>query len=385
MYKRAYWTGKIQDAWKRHNLIWLAGVRRVGKTKLCESIEGAELFDCEKPRVRKIIEGDPESFLNDLRGRVIVLDEVHRLANPSEVLKIAADYHPDIRLIATGSSTLGASRKFKDTLTGRKTIVRLTPMISDDLVDFGNTNLDHRFLHGGLPSFFTSETVPEGDYQEWIDSYWAKDILELYSLRKKDPFQKLTELIFSQSGGQFNADNMGKACGITHTTAAEYLEILKATFVVHVIRPFSTNKKSEIVKQPKVFAFDTGFVCYFKGIASLRPEDRGALWEHYVLNELQAKANARNIMYWRTKGGRELEVDFIIPNRRNQKAPTAIECKWSDSHFESRSMEALRDIYPDGLNFVVCRNIDRSFSREMGNIKINFVSLDELVSRLAKA
>jgi len=48
------------------------------------------------------------------------LDEVHRLDNPSELLKIAADHYPDLKIIATGSSTLGASDRFKDTLTGRK-------------------------------------------------------------------------------------------------------------------------------------------------------------------------------------------------------------------------------------------------------------------------
>lgn len=51
---------------------------------------------------------DPQSFLDDLRAHKIVLDEVHRLDNPSEILKIAADHYPDIKILATGSSTLRA-------------------------------------------------------------------------------------------------------------------------------------------------------------------------------------------------------------------------------------------------------------------------------------
>ena len=39
----------------------------------------------------------------------MVLDEVHRLPNPSVFLKVAADHFPRIRVLATGSSTLGAS------------------------------------------------------------------------------------------------------------------------------------------------------------------------------------------------------------------------------------------------------------------------------------
>ncbi len=102
---------------------------------------------------------DPQAFLEDLRGRTIVLDEVHRLDNPSEILKIAADYFPDTKVLATGSSTLGASAKFRDTLAGRKYELWLTPMISADLVDFKQTDLSHRFIYGGLPPFFFSKGV----------------------------------------------------------------------------------------------------------------------------------------------------------------------------------------------------------------------------------
>ena len=55
---------------------------------------------------------DPQAFLDGLRGQRIVLDEIHRLGNPSEILKIAADHYEDIKVIATGSSTLGASVRF---------------------------------------------------------------------------------------------------------------------------------------------------------------------------------------------------------------------------------------------------------------------------------
>jgi predicted AAA+ superfamily ATPase len=378
---RNFWHSKLDNIWKRRRLIWLAGVRRSGKTCLCESIRGAEIFDCELPRTRRMIEGDPEGFLNDLRNRTIVFDEIHRLSNPSEVLKIAVDHYPDIRLIATGSSTLGASRKFRDTLTGRKETLWLTPMIAQDSEDFGNTNIDHRFLHGGLPPFFASKSINEIEYQEWIDAFWAKDVVELYRLTKRDSFQKMTELVFAQSGGQFNSVSMGRACGVSHTTAAAYLEILRSSFVAHVIRPFSTSKESEIVKQPKVYAFDTGFACYFKGISSLRPEDRGDLWEHYVLNELHANLQTQNIMYWRTKSGDE--IDFIIPNRSDKKAPTAIECKWSSEKFSYRAMKAFRQLYPSGLNFVVCRDVDRSFRRDFDGVKVAFVTPKQLVKQLS--
>ena len=98
MVKRNYWLKRLEDAWKRRSVIWLAGVRRVGKTYLCKSLDNVEYFDCELPRTRRLLE-DPEEFLEKLGKKRIILDEIHRLKNPSELLKIAADYYPKVKII----------------------------------------------------------------------------------------------------------------------------------------------------------------------------------------------------------------------------------------------------------------------------------------------
>ena len=201
---RRYWLDQVERAWSRRSVLWLRGVRRTGKTTLAQSLPEVEYFDCELPRVRRAME-DPEAFLRGLSGKRIVLDEVHRLPNPSELLKIAADHFPGVRVLATGSSTLGASSRFRDTLAGRKTELWLTPMIEADLEDFGDPDLPHRLLHGGLPPFFLSPDLPERDFQEWMDAYWAKDIQELFRLERRASFQRFVELLLAQSGGIFEA------------------------------------------------------------------------------------------------------------------------------------------------------------------------------------
>jgi len=82
-------------------------VRRAGKTTLARSLTAAAFFDCELPRTRRLIEEDPEGFLEQVDSPQLIFDEVHRIANPSELLKIAADHFPELRVLATGSSTLG--------------------------------------------------------------------------------------------------------------------------------------------------------------------------------------------------------------------------------------------------------------------------------------
>ena len=377
MINRTFWLSRIEEAWARRTIIWLSGIRRCGKTFLCRSIPDTEYFDCELPRTRSRME-DIESFFEGLRGRRVVLDEIHRLQDPAQLLKIAADHYKDVRIVATGSSTLEASAKFKDTLTGRKAALWLTPMIMADMKDFENASLDHRLLHGGLPPFFLEERVPERDFQEWMDSYWAKDIQELFRLERRASFQKFLELLFVDSGGIFEATRFASPCEVSRTTIANYLQAAEATYVAHIIRPFSSHKPTEIVSAPKVYAFDTGFVCYFRGWDKLRAQDKGGLWEHFVLNELMARLQSRAVHYWRTKQGRE--IDFVLCPRNGQVH--AIECKLSEQGFDHAAMSAFRRTYRNGRNFLVCRDVDQPFDRRYGTLKVRVVGLDAFVAEV---
>jgi len=385
--QRIFWKKLIEIAWQHRNVVWLMGVRRAGKTSLCKSLEGIEFFDCELPSVRQELV-NPEAFLNKQRGKRIAIDEIHRLDNPSELLKIAADYFPDIKIVATGSSTLGASAKFSDTLTGRKREVWLTPMLLNEMEIFGSCEIKHRFLFGGFPSFFVQKKIIESDFDEWIDAYWAKDIQELFSINKRSSFLKFAELLLVNSGGMFEAMKYSVACEISRETIANYLQVLEETFVVHVIRPYSTHKTTEIVKAPKVYGFDTGFVAHVKGWGELRQEDMGFMWEHIVLNEMHGNLQMRKIHYWRDK--HDHDIDFLIPHRSRENKITAIECKFTIISDEvnvkaiARNFLAFRQLYPEGENFVIAYNIAESFIKNYQNIEIHFVSLKDMINKLEK-
>ncbi len=377
MIERTQWIERIERAWTERPLVWLAGVRRVGKTCLSQSLKDVEYFDCELPRVRRMME-DPQGFLEGLRGRRIVLDEIHRLDNPSELLKIAADHFSDIRVLATGSSTLGATAKFRDTLAGRKRNVLLTPMTQPDMQRFGNQNWTHRFLHGGLPPFFLSDGLLERDYQEWMDAYWAKDIQELFRLERRSSFVRFFELILAQSGGIFEATKFARPCEVSRTTIANYLGVLETTLVAHVLRPFSTHRPTEIVAAPKVYGFDTGFVCAHRGWQSLRQSDMGLLWEHIVLNELQAHGQGLVLNYWRDKRGHE--VDFVLGTRT--QSPIAIECKWSGRDFDPVNLRSFRVQYADGDNYVVAHDVERPYIRHHRDLVVHYVNLPDLINHV---
>jgi predicted AAA+ superfamily ATPase len=320
----------------------------VGKTTLAHEIGDVAFFDCERPRVRRQIEEDPEGFLGQISGTRVVFDEVHRIAQPSELLKIAADYFPNLRVLATGSSTLGASHRFQDTLAGRKRQLHLPPVLYSELEGFG-VDLITRMFHGGLPENLMAERFPEKDFTEWLDAFWARDIQELFRLEKRDAFMRLLELLLNQSGQLCELNSLTSVCGASRQTLANYLGVLEATGAVSVLRPFSSNPRKEIVSMPKVYGFDTGFVCYARGWRDIRHEDYGGLWEHLVLDELKVRFEPAQVYYWRDKQKREL--DFVLARRG--ESPIAIECKWKWKSGQTTHFPAFQSIYPDARLILV--------------------------------
>jgi len=319
----------------------------VGKTTLAKSLADTIYIDCELPSQRRDVE-DTESFLRRNAGRRIVLDEIHRIEDPSNLLKVAADHFPGTRVLATGSSTLSASARFRDTLAGRKRSLHLQPILATELPLFLAT-LEKRLLHGGLPEQLLAASPSDTDFREWMEAYWARDILELFAVGKRHAFLKFLELLCLQSGGLCELSQVATPCQVSRQTLANYLDILQATGVVRVVRPFAKNPTREILAMPKIYAFDTGFVCHVRGLDSLRSSDMGTLWEHLVLDSLHFELPPEEIHYWRDK--QRHEIDFVWAPRKGQ--PVAIQCKWRTAACDPDDFAPFTNLYPNAARWVI--------------------------------
>lgn len=374
MIPRPFWLERIEAAWREAPIAWLCGVRRCGKTTLAESFgqTRALYINCDLPTVEDMVR-DPQMFYRGCSKPVVVFDEVHQLRDPARVLKIGADGFPKLKILATGSSTLAASKKFRDTLTGRKRLVHLTPVRWNELPAFG-VALPQRLFHGGLPPALLATTKRPSFYREWIDSFFARDIQRLFGFRDMNRFNALFEYVLRQSGGQLEVTKAASALGITRPTVESHLRALEITHAVTLVRPFHGGGQHELVKQPKVYAFDTGFVSFGRGWDPLRPDDLGMLWEHLVLEDLQAHCPDTPARYWRDKLGRE--VDFVLAHRREEV--DAIECKWDPSAFDSAALKVFRDYYPRGRNFLVTPSGDPAYTRQFGGLEVRVCTPSEL-------
>lgn len=366
MIDRPFWRQRIEAAWQQAPIAWLCGVRRSGKTTLARQLgeDRIQYVNCDLPVVEDMVR-DPQLFYRDCAKPVVVLDEIQQLRDPSRVLKVGADLFPKLKILATGSSTLAASRKFRDTLTGRKRQVHLAPVLWNELAAFGNVPLTRRLFHGGLPSALLAEAKLPAFYREWMDSFFARDIQRLFGFRDLDRFNALFEYVLRQSGGQFEVTRTASALGISRATVESHLRALEITHALTLVRPFHGGGQKEVVKQPKAYGFDTGFVSFARGWDPLRPDDCGVLWEHLVLENLQALWPDDAIGYWRDKAGHE--VDFVRARRRDEV--DVFECKWDAGAFDPAALTVFRSFYPRGQNYLVTPS-GPTYHRRFGRIEV---------------
>jgi predicted AAA+ superfamily ATPase len=368
MIERPFWIEKLTSAWQKRPIIWLAGVRRVGKTTLARMLTGANYLNCDLPSTLRKLE-DPELFFRHLPEQaVVIFDEIHRLPDPSRTLKIAADEFPGLRILATGSSTLAAGRKFRDTLTGRKVVLFFPPVLYTESQHlFGVNDLDKRLLHGGLPECLLADDVDVDFYAEWLDSFYARDIQELFGIRERTGFLNLLRLMLRQSSGLVDYSSLARECDLSRPTVKAHLEAMAVSCALYPVQPFHGGGRREIVKRPRVYAFDTGFVAFARGWDRIREDDRGLLWEHLVLDTLRVSTGGSGLFYWRDKSGRE--IDFVVAFPGDQVH--AIECKINPDRFDPESLRVFRQAYPAGRNYVICPAVEETYQRQSGGLTIN--------------
>ena len=375
MITRSLWLDRIQQAWNKRSIVWLSGVRRVGKTTLARMLPEAVYMNCDLPSTLRTLE-DPELYFDSqIEGSTLIFDEVHHLDDPSRLLKIAADEYPHLKILATGSSTLAATRKFRDSLTGRKQAIHLSPVLWEECAEpFGVHDFDHRLLHGGLPEPLLATRKDPDFFNEWIDSFYARDILELFGIRNRQGFLSLFRLLLRQSGGQLDYSRLAGLSEMSRITVKAHIEAMQVAHALHLLRPFHGGGKREIVSRPKCYAFDTGFVTFEKGWDRIRDDDRGLLWEHLVLDALRFRFADEDIFYWQDKSRRE--VDFVI--RRGRNRVDVVECKINPDKMDAKPVEAFRKLYPDGENIIASPAVKKPYKLRRGDLIFTACSTRDL-------
>ncbi len=300
----------------------------------------------------------------------LIIDEIQYMENPTSFIKILHDHYPNIKLIASGSSTLEIKKKFKQSLVGRYLSFELYPLSFEEFLQFKekkyhlnkeNTQLINNELielaeeyirFGGYPEIVLepNEEKKELYLSQIINTYLRKDIRDIGNIRDISSFNKLLEVLSSQSGQLLNALELANTLQIDKKTVNEYLYLLENTFMIKRIRPFHRNLKSELTKNPKVFLLDTGLMhlLWFKEFPKTI---LGSVFETFVFIELM-KVH-KQIYFWRTI--HKQEIDFIL----SEKELYAVEAKYQFKEEDTSSLKYFREKYNAKTTIVGLKGIKK--------------------------
>ncbi len=354
MYKRKI-IKNIEKYLDKKEIIILLWARQVGKTSIMkyffEKLKKQKLWlnldkfsDCEKF-------SSSENIINylkindfDLEKKIFLfVDEFQYCKNSSLIFKNIYDEYENIKIIASGSSSMDIKDKIQESLAGRKKIFYIYPLdleefISwkfilswkkDDLINFKKfSEIDwklekiatdyYKYLYEFMIFGWYPKTVLEKEkidiLENIFDLYLKKDILDFLNIKNIDWFKKIVSYLAINNWWQINYTDLSNFSWVDVNTLKSYLEILEETFIVKQVKPFFTNKNKEIVKVPKIYFLDNWVRNYFIKNFLLELDlrvDKWELFEAVVLQEL-IKNNIWEIKYWRTKSW--VEVDFIVDN-----------------------------------------------------------------------
>lgn len=354
-------------------IVVLHGPRQVGKTTLLDWIaqrwtgrierlsgdflDDRELLRPERTKIAALVEGLDALFV----------DEAQLIPDVGRSLKVIHDHYPDVRVLATGSSTLDLGRATGEPLTGRQIRFTLFPLAYSELDPRPTQRLkifDHAMLYGTYPEVWSLQSRDEkiAHLRQLASDDLLKDLFAQVDLNRTKLTQVL-KLLALQVGCEVSLNEIARQVQMDTKTIARYLDLLEASFVIVRIGGFSRNLRKEVAKARKVYFVDLGLRNAL--LSSFQPldqrSDAGNLWENF--NAIQRitrrsyERSAAEFHFWRTYDQKELDLVEVEDER-----VSAFEFKWSRG--KAKIPRLWNETYPDSP----ARIIDRESAHEFLNL-----------------
>ena len=351
----------LKDSVSKRKVTVLYGPRRVGKTTLLKKFlekESAYLFVTgEDVFVREFLSSSSIEKLKNFIGdkTLLVIDEAQYIPDIGQNLKMIVDQFPEVRVVATGSSTFDLAREMGEPLTGRKTTIKLYPLSQMELNEIENpaqtkANLENRLIYGSYPEVITlgGDLARQEYLEELVSSYLLKDILAFEGIQKSKKLIDLLVLLAFQIGKEVSHAELATQLSLGKNTIDRYLDLLEQVFVLINIRGFSRNLRKEVTKTSRYYFCDNGIrnalINNFNPLH--RRDDVGALWENYLCIERIKKQQYRRIwgrnFFWRTYD--QQEIDWVEEREGNL---FAFEFKWGDA--VAKAPKLWQETYPEAV------------------------------------
>lgn len=339
----------INDRLGEAPVVVLSGPRSVGKSTLLKAVGGAHdrtVLDLDDPVVREGVQADPALFLGS--AELVLVDEYARVPEVLDVIKaeLNRDTRPG-RFLLAGSTRYGSVPRIAQTLTGRVELLPIWPLSQGEIAETHESFIEQvvtdsttlvstkpsvtqrsdyaeRVVAGGMP--LALQQPNDVARSRWFDTYlrlvFEKDVLEISRVRQRVALPRLATALSARTGQILNISNVASEVGLERTTAENYIKLLEAVFLLHLLPAWGTILTARGSASPKVHLVDAGLAGRLlrvtpAALAAASPQaltQFGHLLETFVVGELlkQVAWLEEPVLsgHWRTYDGHE--VDLVL-------------------------------------------------------------------------
>jgi hypothetical protein len=220
--------------------------------------------------------------------------------------------------VLTGSQQFGLMSGVSQSLAGRTGRIELLPFSMAELADAGVLpgDLDSMLWRGGYPPLYDRPLTPDDWFPNYIATYLERDVRQLLAVRDLSLFQRFVRLCAARTGQLLNLSALANDCGVSHTTAREWVSVLEASYLVFLLRPHHANFGKRLVKSPKLYFLDVGLAAALLGIKDSAAMNihaqRGALFETLIISEFVKQrfndGRPADLYFWRDNSGNEIDL-----------------------------------------------------------------------------
>ena len=316
---------RIERALETQPAVVLLGPRQVGKTTLALEITATRdsvHLDLERPQDRRILE-EPELYLDEQAGRLVVIDEVQLLPGLFSVLRQQIDSrrragHRTGQFLLLGSASRTLLHQSAESLAGRVSYLELGGF---NLTEVGQGGLNRLWLRGGFPE---SYLAPDDDTalrwrEDFIRTYLERDIPQFGPRIPATTLRRFWTMLAHGQGGLLNAARLAAGLGISGQSVGRYLDLMVDLMLVRRLPPWHANAGKRLVKSPKIYVRDSGLAHCLLNIPTsetlLAHPVVGGSWEGFVIENLLGVAPpGSDACFYRASGGAELDLVLTLPD-----------------------------------------------------------------------
>ncbi len=379
---------KILKYLKTPEIIAIVGPRQGGKTTLMKHIfkglKKAVFLAFDDKKILNLFSQNTDEFIELYikPNKYIFLDEFHYAKKGGKILKYIIDTTDDKKIIISGSSSAEITIQAIKYLVGRIFVFNLWPFDFDEFLKFKNPNLFTLYSRKKKPiiqyakqnsrlSFGVDVTEElKKYYQEYVifggyprvvltsdreekitvlkniyNTYFLREVKDILGLADDYKLTQMIKALALQVGNLVDYEEIRRVSNLSFPTLKKYLNFLEKTYISLFVKPYFKNKRIEIVKNPKIYFFDSGLRNFvvedFRKIQD-RP-DGGALLENAVAMQLIKQDLSFN--FWRNK--QKSEIDFVVFASDNKKIALEIKSSFRKSDIKTKSAHHFQSEHPD--------------------------------------